>query len=56
MNADLKTTTTFMAKIADAFLCPSDGLAGQFDTNNYYGSIGTTTAPWSIDSTGIFNH
>jgi prepilin-type processing-associated H-X9-DG protein len=54
VNAD-SNTTAFSTKIA-IFLCPSDGLAGQYDTNNYYGSIGTTTAPWSIDSTGIFNH
>jgi len=29
-----------------SFLCPSDGLAGQANTNNYYGSVGTTTNDW----------
>jgi prepilin-type N-terminal cleavage/methylation domain-containing protein/prepilin-type processing-associated H-X9-DG protein len=48
------------------FICPSDGIspdqatlscyqwAGH--TNNYVGSLGTTTWPWSADSTGVFAH
>ena len=27
----------------NAFICPSDGLTGQYNNNNYFGSIGTTT-------------
>ena len=30
-----------------AFLCPSDGKAGVDHLNNYYGSYGTGTNPWS---------
>ncbi len=41
------------------FLCPSDGQVtsvGGRMLNNYHGSMGTTTDPWSNDSTGIFAH
>jgi len=46
-----------------AFICPSDGLTGQHNNNNYFGSIGTTTdyscggdPSCSGASTGIFAH
>ena len=50
-----------------AFTCPSDGLTGQYNNNNYFGSIGTTPGfpcgqSSSTDtsctggSTGIFSH
>ena len=45
-----------------AFICPSDGLTGQHNNNNYFGSIGTTTdfpngvRGCSGGSTGIFAH
>ena len=40
----------------NSFACPSDGLTGQENTNNYFGSVGTTAATfYSITgSTGIF--
>jgi prepilin-type N-terminal cleavage/methylation domain-containing protein/prepilin-type processing-associated H-X9-DG protein len=48
------------------FICPSDGLSSRLGSasvsgstsndNNYYGSLGTTTNPWNVDSTGIFAH
>ena len=44
-----------------AFVCPSDGLTGQANNNNYFGSIGTTTgfsggSNPTGGSTGIFAH
>ena len=44
-----------------AFICPSDGLTGQANNNNYFGSIGTTSGlQWRQrhdgGSTGIFAH
>jgi len=45
-----------------AFICPSDGLTGQHNNNNYFGSIGTTTDfpndfhGGSGGSTGIYAH
>jgi prepilin-type processing-associated H-X9-DG protein len=45
-----------------SFFCPSDGLAGQHNNNNYFGSIGTTTdfsnggSGGVGASTGIFAH
>ena len=38
----------------NAFLCPSDALAGKTSLNSYYGSFGTGTQPWSTDTNGIF--
>ena len=58
--------TTVWRTIIATFLCPSDGQAGQIggtsvsgdnaNTNNYFGSLGTTTNPWNSTSTGIFAH
>ena len=41
-----------------AFTCPSDGITGQHNNNNYFGSIGTTTDFPNSDggSTGLFAH
>jgi prepilin-type N-terminal cleavage/methylation domain-containing protein/prepilin-type processing-associated H-X9-DG protein len=44
-----------------AFVCPSDGQTGQYNNNNYFGSIGTTTdfsggGGYNGGSTGIFAH
>ena len=46
-----------------AFICPSDGMTGQYNNNNYFGSVGTTTdyncggdPNCSGGSTGIFAH
>jgi prepilin-type N-terminal cleavage/methylation domain-containing protein/prepilin-type processing-associated H-X9-DG protein len=46
-----------------SFYCPSDGQTGQFNNNNYFGSIGTTTdysggtvSNPNGSSTGIFSH
>jgi prepilin-type N-terminal cleavage/methylation domain-containing protein/prepilin-type processing-associated H-X9-DG protein len=48
-----------------AFICPSDGLTGQQNNNNYFGSVGTTTDFQcggnrsncsAAGSTGIFAH
>jgi len=53
-------STAINAKIA-AFLCPSDGqlitTGSGIRLNNYHGSMGTTTDPWSGGGvTGIFAH
>jgi prepilin-type N-terminal cleavage/methylation domain-containing protein/prepilin-type processing-associated H-X9-DG protein len=50
----------------NAFICPSDGLTGQYNNNNYFGSVGTTPGfPSGCNlggtnclggSTGIFSH
>jgi prepilin-type N-terminal cleavage/methylation domain-containing protein/prepilin-type processing-associated H-X9-DG protein len=47
-------TTTYLTRLA-AFVCPSDGMTGQENTNNYFGSVGTTAGYRNnSDSTGIF--
>jgi len=38
-------STAWHTKVS-SFLCPSDGLAGQANTNSYYGSVGTSTYDW----------
>ncbi len=39
----------------NSFVCPSDGMTGQLNTNNYFGSIGTSGGFYTITgSTGIF--
>ncbi len=52
--------TVFLLRL-NAFVCPSDGLTGQININNYFGSIGTTggfypTKPGNPngESTGIY--
>jgi prepilin-type N-terminal cleavage/methylation domain-containing protein/prepilin-type processing-associated H-X9-DG protein len=57
-NINLTVTNS----IINTFICPSDGAnpdtpnSRQWDgdTNNYFSSRGTTTDPWSAESTGVF--
>jgi len=50
----VNNSTVFLSKIA-AFVCPSDGLTGVENTNNYFGSIGTTAGFYpNSASTGMF--
>jgi len=50
-------STILYARVA-GFLCPSDTNSGNFAaagfSNNYYASIGTTSLPFSKESTGLF--
>jgi len=51
-------TTVYNSNLA-AFICPSDGKTAQpssndINNNNYFGSMGTTIAPWATTATGIF--
>ena len=54
-QADRTNRTIYNTRIA-GFLCPSDGIAGQQNINNYFGSIGTSTIQYPGDgnTTGIF--
>ncbi|MDR3622227.1 MAG: DUF1559 domain-containing protein [Paludisphaera borealis] len=54
-QADAINSTVYLSRIA-AFLCPSDGVAGVQNINNYYGSIGDSTQQYPGDgnTTGIF--
>jgi prepilin-type N-terminal cleavage/methylation domain-containing protein/prepilin-type processing-associated H-X9-DG protein len=54
-QGDSTNTTVRNTRIA-SFLCPSDGIAGQQNINNYYGSIGTSTIQYPADgnTTGVF--
>jgi prepilin-type N-terminal cleavage/methylation domain-containing protein/prepilin-type processing-associated H-X9-DG protein len=46
--------TIWLTKL-NVFVCPSDGLTGQENTNNYFGSVGTTAGFYpNKGSTGIF--
>ncbi|MBX6312310.1 MAG: DUF1559 domain-containing protein [Isosphaeraceae bacterium] len=45
--------TAFRMRI-NVFLCPSDGQAGQVDTNSYHGSFGNSTHPAGNNPTGLF--
>jgi prepilin-type N-terminal cleavage/methylation domain-containing protein/prepilin-type processing-associated H-X9-DG protein len=45
--------TAFTIRL-NSFVCPSDGLTGQLNTNNYFGSVGTTVGYLNnADSTGF---
>jgi len=48
-------STVFNTRVG-SLLCPSDGFAGQSNTNSYFFCAGTTTDPWNAGSTGIFAH
>ncbi|APW60740.1 DUF1559 domain-containing protein [Paludisphaera borealis] len=49
-------TTIFTTRLA-AYVCPSDGLTGQDNLNNYFGSTGTTVGYMNNDdSTGFYAH
>jgi prepilin-type N-terminal cleavage/methylation domain-containing protein/prepilin-type processing-associated H-X9-DG protein len=54
-QADATNKTVYNSRIA-AFLCPSDGIAGQQNINSYHGSIGTSTVQYPTDgnTTGAF--
>src|SRR5262249_4023542 len=54
-QADATNLTIYNTRIA-SFLCPSDGIAGQQNINNYLGSIGASTVKYPSDGnpTGIF--
>jgi prepilin-type N-terminal cleavage/methylation domain-containing protein/prepilin-type processing-associated H-X9-DG protein len=53
--ADSANSTVYLTRIA-AFLCPSDGLAGQQNINSYCGNIGDSTIGYPSDgvTTGLF--
>jgi len=56
-GAGAATNSTVFTTRLNAFVCPSDGLTGQENLNNYFGSVGTTTGYLNFpDSTGIFAH
>ena len=48
-------STVFNTRLA-FFLCPSDGKSGPSNTNNYMGSMGTATNPWTLLGNGIFSN
>jgi len=49
-----QNSTIFLLRL-NTFVCPSDGMTGQANTNNYFGSIGTTGGFYNNKgSTGIF--
>jgi prepilin-type processing-associated H-X9-DG protein len=54
-QADKTNSTVYNTRIA-AFLCPSDGLAGQQNINSYHGSIGASTQQYPTNglTTGVF--
>jgi prepilin-type N-terminal cleavage/methylation domain-containing protein/prepilin-type processing-associated H-X9-DG protein len=54
-QGDATNSTIYLTRIA-GFLCPSDGLAGQQNINNYLGSIGPSTVSYPVDgnTTGVF--
>jgi prepilin-type N-terminal cleavage/methylation domain-containing protein/prepilin-type processing-associated H-X9-DG protein len=54
-QGDATNSTIYNTRIA-SFLCPSDGVAGQQNINNYYGCIGTSTVQYPSDgsTTGVF--
>jgi prepilin-type N-terminal cleavage/methylation domain-containing protein/prepilin-type processing-associated H-X9-DG protein len=54
-QGDATNFTIYNTRIA-SFLCPSDGITGQQNINNYYGCIGTSTVQYPADgnTTGIF--
>ncbi|MDG3002349.1 DUF1559 domain-containing protein [Paludisphaera mucosa] len=52
MGASLNATV-WNTKV-NAFLCPSDGQAGKDHINSYFGSFGTGTDPWAVNTNGTF--
>jgi prepilin-type processing-associated H-X9-DG protein len=48
--------STVFNSVIRTFLCPSDPQAGKANINSYFGSLGTTTAVWNNDSSGVFAH
>ncbi len=56
LTGNNKTNTTVYNSRIAAFLCPSDGLAGQQNINSYHGSIGASTIQYPAGgiTTGVF--
>jgi prepilin-type N-terminal cleavage/methylation domain-containing protein/prepilin-type processing-associated H-X9-DG protein len=48
-------STVFNTKVA-FFLCPSDDMAGQTNTNNYMACMGAATNPWTLTGSGVFSN
>jgi prepilin-type N-terminal cleavage/methylation domain-containing protein/prepilin-type processing-associated H-X9-DG protein len=59
VSSDISNTTAANIKIA-TFICPSDGNSGSGVGNNnysnYVASMGTTNAPYSANTTGLFSY
>ncbi|MGC8644359.1 MAG: DUF1559 domain-containing protein [Isosphaeraceae bacterium] len=51
-----RINSTVWNTAVNVFICPSDAMAGpqQNFLNNYFGSFGTGTQPWSSQTNGIF--
>ena len=53
-RGNAENSTAWLTRV-NAFVCPSDGLTGEENTNNYFGSVGTTAGYRNnAGSTGIF--
>jgi prepilin-type N-terminal cleavage/methylation domain-containing protein/prepilin-type processing-associated H-X9-DG protein len=48
-------STVFDSQIK-SFVCPSDGKTGAYMNNNYMGSMGTATNPWTTTGSGVFSN
>jgi prepilin-type N-terminal cleavage/methylation domain-containing protein/prepilin-type processing-associated H-X9-DG protein len=48
-------STVFNTRL-NTFLCPSDGKSGPANTNNYMGSMGAATNPWTLTGSGLFSN
>jgi prepilin-type N-terminal cleavage/methylation domain-containing protein/prepilin-type processing-associated H-X9-DG protein len=49
-------STPYLTRV-NVFTCPSDGLTGELNTNNYFGSVGTTAGVRpNRETTGLFAH
>ncbi len=60
-NFGYNTNSTVVNAHLAVFICPSDGLtatgaAWNGDNNNYMGSMGTATNPWTLTGSGIFSN
>ena len=53
-QGNIENRTVWLTRV-NAFECPSDGMTGEQNTNNYFGSVGTTSGVRNHPhSTGIF--
>ena len=48
-------STVFNTRLS-TFICPSDGKSGPLNTNNYMGSMGAATNPWTLTGSGLFSN
>jgi prepilin-type N-terminal cleavage/methylation domain-containing protein/prepilin-type processing-associated H-X9-DG protein len=48
-------STVFNARVA-SFVCPSDNKSPAVNTNNYLGSMGAATNPWTLTGSGLFSN